>query len=191
MTVQRTGIPTTFQHQNFRSRLEARWAAFFDLIEWPWIYEPYDLEGYIPDFLVTGKAPFLVEVKPAVSVEELVEKVVPDLERRGIHEQLAPDLETEETDLLIVGVSPTIEIRVFDWPQHLVLGLSFLSSWGTNDRAIWDSTNPFVWVEENGSWMHRPAGIQNGNSHLRYNADSNLIEQLWREAGNRVQWHKR
>lgn len=27
-------IPTTYQHTLFRSRLEARWAAFFDLVGW-------------------------------------------------------------------------------------------------------------------------------------------------------------
>jgi hypothetical protein len=37
---------------NFRSRLEARWAAFFDLREWAWSYEPIDFNGWIPDFLV-------------------------------------------------------------------------------------------------------------------------------------------
>ncbi len=34
----------------FRSRLEARWAAMFDLLGWPWEYEPVDLDGYIPDY---------------------------------------------------------------------------------------------------------------------------------------------
>lgn len=36
----------------FRSRLEARWAAFFDLCRWKWEYEPCDLPGWSPDFFV-------------------------------------------------------------------------------------------------------------------------------------------
>lgn len=43
-------IPTVYGGVCFRSRLEARWAAFFDLIEWSWLYEPIDLNGWIPDF---------------------------------------------------------------------------------------------------------------------------------------------
>lgn len=57
-----TAIPTMYAGVQFRSRLEAKWAAMFDLLEWPWEYEPIDLEGYIPDFILYGK--LLVEVKP-------------------------------------------------------------------------------------------------------------------------------
>jgi hypothetical protein len=56
-------IPTVYKGVQFRSRLEARWAAFFDLRRMAWEYEPFDLKGYIPDFLVEGE--FLQEVKPA------------------------------------------------------------------------------------------------------------------------------
>lgn len=48
--------PTTYAGVNFRSRLEARWACFFDLtscIEWQ--YEPIDLDGWSPDFLLRLK----------------------------------------------------------------------------------------------------------------------------------------
>jgi len=61
----------------FRSRLEARWAAFFDLLGWKWEYEPFDLQGYIPDFLLhvpkyagvcwLTTDTLLVEVKPTDS----------------------------------------------------------------------------------------------------------------------------
>jgi len=57
----------------FRSRLEAKWAAFFDLVGWKWEYEPLDLNGYIPDFLVTflnRSAPWIIEVKPALKLTD-------------------------------------------------------------------------------------------------------------------------
>lgn len=58
-------IPTTYAGVNFRSRLEARWAAFFDLAEIRWEYEPFDLEGWAPDFLLRTKVcNVLCEVKP-------------------------------------------------------------------------------------------------------------------------------
>lgn len=57
----------------FRSRLEARYAAFFDIIGWEWQYEPVDLSDWSPDFYVrfpcrhsecSGYHDLLVEVKP-------------------------------------------------------------------------------------------------------------------------------
>jgi hypothetical protein len=47
-------IPTVYQGVRFRSRTEARWAAFFDAINLPWQYEPegFERDGirYLPDF---------------------------------------------------------------------------------------------------------------------------------------------
>lgn len=59
-------IPTIYNGVLYRSRLEARWAAFFDLIKWKFTYEPYDLDKWSPDFKITTSAGtnFLVEVKP-------------------------------------------------------------------------------------------------------------------------------
>jgi len=49
-------IPTTYAEIEFRSRLEARWAYFFDLLSLEWEYEPERarLLGvyYQPDFLI-------------------------------------------------------------------------------------------------------------------------------------------
>lgn len=64
-------IPTTGRDGvRFRSRLEARWAAFFHLLGWPWQYEPdLGLEGWIPDFMITRGAGLLIEVKPVRSLD--------------------------------------------------------------------------------------------------------------------------
>lgn len=58
----------------FRSRLEAKWAAMFDLCGWHWQYEPVDLNGWSPDFFIHITRPrrgggsrdirLLAEVKP-------------------------------------------------------------------------------------------------------------------------------
>jgi hypothetical protein len=56
--------PTFYKGIRFRSRLEAQWAAFFDKMGWKWEYEPFDLEGWSPDFLLDAADPILVEVKP-------------------------------------------------------------------------------------------------------------------------------
>ena len=52
-------IETEYKGYRFRSRLEARWAVFFDACGVKWEYEPegYDLgDGtyYLPDFLLHG-----------------------------------------------------------------------------------------------------------------------------------------
>lgn len=66
-------IPTTYAGVNFRSRLEARWAAFFDICGWKWDYEPFDLDGWAPDFLIkTRLADVLVEVKP-LRIERVID----------------------------------------------------------------------------------------------------------------------
>lgn len=59
-------IPTTYRGVRFRSRLEARWAAFFDKMGWMWTYEPYDLDGWAPDFEIKrqGSPRSLFEIKP-------------------------------------------------------------------------------------------------------------------------------
>lgn len=47
-------IETHYKGYHFRSRLEARWAVFFDAlgIQWEYEHEGYDLDGewYLPDF---------------------------------------------------------------------------------------------------------------------------------------------
>lgn len=43
-------IQTVFNGIEYRSRLEARWASFMTNIGWDHIYEPFDGDGYIPDF---------------------------------------------------------------------------------------------------------------------------------------------
>lgn len=59
-------IETKYKGYKFRSRLEARWAVFFDAIGLPYLYEKegYDLEGtwYLPDFWIPDWNAF-VEIK--------------------------------------------------------------------------------------------------------------------------------
>ena len=49
-------IETVYKGYRFRSRLEARWAVFFDALGVEWEYEPegFDINGtyYLPDFLI-------------------------------------------------------------------------------------------------------------------------------------------
>jgi hypothetical protein len=62
--------PTYYDGFKFRSRLEATWAALFDLLKWRWEYEPLDLKGWVPDFVLHGVEPIAVEVKPVMRFED-------------------------------------------------------------------------------------------------------------------------
>ena len=70
-------IPTIGVREiQFRSRLEAQWASVFEQLMWNWEYEPFDMNGYIPDFIITfnnGKE-LLVEVKGMMNVWEKEEE---------------------------------------------------------------------------------------------------------------------
>lgn len=62
-------IPCTYSGVDMDSRLEAHWAAFFDGLDLPWVYEPahYRKRGqdfrYTPDFALPS-LDVLAEVKP-------------------------------------------------------------------------------------------------------------------------------
>lgn len=57
--------PTRYNGVNFRSRLEAKWAAFFDILKINWGYEPVDFQHWSPDFVLKGRTGSIyAEVKP-------------------------------------------------------------------------------------------------------------------------------
>ena len=67
-------IETQYKGYRFRSRLEARWAVFFETLGCRWEYEPegFDLNGlyYLPDFKVVypGGSTYWFEVKSSVDL---------------------------------------------------------------------------------------------------------------------------
>jgi hypothetical protein len=72
-------IPTIYRNIEYRSRGEARWAAFFDRIGWRHTYEPFDADGYILDFAIHGTKPLIVEVKPAAVADYTMLHLVSDV----------------------------------------------------------------------------------------------------------------
>ena len=93
-------IPTAYGGREYRSRLEARWAAFFDLLGWRHEHEPFDLGQWSPDFLLVGDdARALVEVKP---ITEPHEPTISKMEAALKSASARPDLEVA----LLVGAAP-------------------------------------------------------------------------------------
>lgn len=73
-------IQTRYKGYFFRSRLEARWAVFFDHLKIRWEYEPegFDLGNglrYLPDFWLPDWNMW-VEVKPAAADDVATEKAL-------------------------------------------------------------------------------------------------------------------
>jgi hypothetical protein len=177
-------IPTRYAGVQFRSRLEAKWAAMFDLLGWLWEYEPLDLDGYIPDFVLQFDRPMIVEVKPLMGRP---------------HSWLRDG----------AALSALKKIDASGWFSHgLLLGLSPYSSSDT-DGYVADG-NPLnagvlfdVWeggtyssvfgisaccggpIDVIGEFTCRRCGLHDKGPTLQSTAK---ITALWREAGNRVQW---
>lgn len=70
-------IETEYKGYKFRSRLEARWAVFFEALGFDWEYEPEGFElsngqWYLPDFRVKSIHGFTTwyEIKPKDSVDD-------------------------------------------------------------------------------------------------------------------------
>ncbi len=121
------GIPTIYKKTRFRSRLEARWAAFFDKCNWKWDYEPIDLRGYIPDFLVHfEKGDVLFEIKPSRPSDDF-ESVITKIEKSGWRSAAAILCATWDelsTFSIRVGVGThTLE----ESPED---GIGYMGTWG-------------------------------------------------------------
>lgn len=176
MTPTRSGIPTTYAGTNFRSRLEARWAAFFDLVGWSWVYEPFDADGWIPDFLIEGNRPFLVEVGPCVSVE--------DFRAKSEKPAAYPSLPT-----LILGVAPRV-LRDSELGERMGYCGLIANEWpGVVGYAFWtvskDHRRLCVYQDES---YHYPTGEGWTDLwHLDFTG-MDWVDALWKRAGNDVQW---
>lgn len=177
-----SAIPTMYSGVQFRSRLEAKWAAFFDIVGWQWEYEPFDLGGWIPDFYVWPWAAnttggFLIEIKPAFSLSDF------DVDRYESRVN-ACDLEGYE-GIVLLGA------RIFPWsfgwkgcvPNEELLGCQL--GWFIN--ALDDSMiGPNYWSMMPREYRYRPDAI---NPLFLFSvAEHHEGEACWAEAGNRVQW---
>ena len=68
--------PTIFRGVIYRSRLEAKWAAMFSLLRWEFQYEPENLRGWLPDFLIQqGRHILYVECRPAYAQGEVRDRI--------------------------------------------------------------------------------------------------------------------
>jgi hypothetical protein len=187
-------IPTRYADVEFRSRLEARWAAFFDALGWEWEYEPTDLNGWIPDFRLRfhRSRPLWIEVKPEESLGAL----------KACEDELAG--QPTEYDILLVGDSP-----VFPCELHKVMGCSigrlydgrFRNAWWQaccNQECPIEPFGPFFgfhyaecpWNDA-GCRLCGDILVQQHLTRPRCTRWLNFLDLCWKEAGNVTQWKGR
>jgi hypothetical protein len=168
------GIPTDHKYRRYRSRLEARWAYFFDLISWKYEYEPYDLKGWIPDFCIYGTKEILVEVKPNSRLEEYdTKKII----------QAMAGTEKEGKEILLLGSTIFENGEAFSGPALGWLGEYYEES----DDKYWfayamiNHNEEWGIFHEYGSYADRITGAYDGDHHLVQPSYSEVL-QLWNEA---------
>lgn len=192
-------IPTKYAGVQFRSRLEARWAAFFDLIQWDWEYEPLDLNGYIPDFVLKFQTPLLVEVKPFIG-----SPFDWDASDHEAHQALRKIADSGwRGEGLLVGAtmwSGPHAMGFVESDDPINAGLLFNTNISVGEHGALEPpgvgtqvyANPFGLKECCGG----PVDVV-GSFHCRkcshHDKGPTLLESVyvcnyWREAGNRVQW---
>lgn len=193
-------IPTRYSGVQFRSRLESRWAAFFDLVGWRWEYEPIDLAGYIPDLILNFESgPLLVEIKPAllaIECNDACDKII-----KSASEWLgyAPSDENSWTkrtrDCAVLGASPTCGTSA--WSAREAFGIISDIGWSGSrwsDLQIRECDHGWTMTSFLGGWgcvRERPRDARRSECGAIGSNDGPMpraIHSIWREAGNRVQW---
>ena len=173
------GIPTFYKGIQFRSRLEAQWAATLDLLEWEWDYEPFDCKGWIPDFVLKGALPILLDAKPVATFAECAafgQKIVDSEPPYPVAIVGAGRLPLEGTNCCIgsfVAVGPDK-----DHPMALFDGhdLSIGKCCGKRDGMVWST--------EWGGWH---CGIC-GDWGKIYHDFRREFDDLWRRAKEESRW---
>lgn len=165
---------TRYKGALFRSRLEAKWAAFFDHLGFDWQYEPLDLDGWVPDFsLKTATGPLFVEVKPIFDLQEV------------------PKVRTAPGEHLLVGTAPlrNKHSAFGDSDRCVQIGWFVNGSSGISkydDDAflcgIAQADHYRIWgiIGDTHSWADRISGLHDGDHFLRAGVDDPMT--LWNMA---------
>jgi len=175
-------IPTLYAGLTFRSRLEATWAAFFDNLGWTWRYEPFDLDGWVPDFEIQTsiKERLLVEVKP-IDLTKINRNKIEETPYKKTINHLG------YFNVLLLGISPVV------FGNHCCAGL-FLEGEGRN-RCYegWSKkyryASDFAAFKNQGDWLSPSYGVwecwltnQDSYKNFVYEDEKGHIEYLFNDA---------
>lgn len=167
-------IETEYRGCVFRSRLEAKWAAMFDLLHWDWTYEPQDFNGWIPDFLLHNQHRVFVEVKP---VTKFPQEVADQIDASGCRDEV-----------LIVGAACPLDasdnpefgwLRETHWPERY---------WGAAVFGRWENARHIGFCHADMNYFDRISGGYDGGTYGSGKLDADEIKRLWNTAGNCTRW---
>jgi len=164
--------PTTYRGVLFRSRLEAKWAAFFDNVKWNWEYEPCGFDGWIPDFAIYGDPKIIyVEVKPIVKFcTETSDKID----------------SAADTSHPIILIGQTCPVPGFDGTCDDTMQLGWMRDelgWSDASLGSWDDC--IGYCDANQGWVD-PISGKYGKF---YRKDITFeVEDAWSDACNKTQW---
>jgi hypothetical protein len=171
--------------------LEARWGHLFGSLRWQAHYEPFDLNGWIPDFAIVGyrpELPVLVEIKPVFAFCRETANKMEQAARAG---QLT-------NEMLLLGASPFVN-------EYGDLSIGWLGEpddgkwwWEPSPVGIWkgsesENKNPhgiFGFTSMHGSYHDRITGCYDGGSYGSENITVDALEYAWKKAGNSCQWKR-
>jgi len=137
----------------FRTRLEAQWAAFFDLAKWEWRVNPVVVGDWAPDFRVTfscshsecgGSHTLLVAVLPLTQPEDF--KTHPSLRHfYGINDANKDDYKGLDISIdagAAFGTSP--EATTWEMSHGAGGGIESVSAWVDHAEVLWSQAASFV-----------------------------------------------
>jgi hypothetical protein len=182
------GIPTIGARGiQFRSRIEALWAYIFEKLHWDWEYEPIDLDGYIPDFIIKfGEDEILIEIKGDMNIwrkevyEPHKEKIIAS-GWKGKFGILGSVYETNYhgNDIIINIGKYFPEIGIDDVPDGLLLITK-----QENVRSAKKHSFYLTGILSDNSWY-----CDLGDGYWKDITDTyEAFSQIWVEAKNSVQW---
>lgn len=185
--------PTVYAGVNFRSRLEAKWAAFFDAVGWTWEYEPAtEFRGWMPDFRLLGaKRDTFCEVKPIESADE-------DLWVATATKIMASGILEAHREPLILGAWPFGDqlgriLQVWDGVSPTIKTRdSVLADWLPAHFGCWEDGNGRLGfcAGESGDYTDRIYGGHDGGRYgaLCHGRIEPMVRAAWAAAGNATQW---
>ena len=157
----------------FRSRIEAQWAYVFDVLGFQWEYEPFDLQGYIPDFILNYKD------------ESLLIEIKGDCDIWGSFLPHKEKIENSGWDGKFIILGSTYKYHdAYNTDDRLWVNIGKIFDKGIEDDCVIRQVNTHesvIW-EIGGSWMY---DILPGSWNI---SGKNHFDEIWAFAKNASQW---
>lgn len=135
-------MSATYNNLQFKTRLEAHWAAFFDLAGWEWHYNPVAIQDWLPDFRVKfdcshsecgGHHTLLVSILPCLKVD--------DLKNHPCHKHsYGTDIPADSGAAF--GITP--DVTLWEMAHGAGGGVESVSGWVPNSSELWSEAGKLI-----------------------------------------------